>query len=227
MKPFAVALALIAVLGGLAAAWTWSPLAAWVNIATLTRFAETLAHAPLAPLAVVGAYVVAGLLVIPVMLLIVVTGVVFGPLLGSVYALGGALASALVTYAIGRVLGRGTVRRIAGSPVHRLSRKLAHRGLLAIAAVRLVPIAPFSIVNMAAGACRIGVRDFVLGTALGMAPGIVATLLLVDGIGAALREPSMACAALLVSVVATCIAVLLRLRQLMRKRGGQDGSLAA
>jgi phospholipase D1/2 len=38
--------------------------------------------------------------------------------------------------------------------------------------IRMVPIAPFSIVNMVAGASKLGLRDFMLGTALGMAPGI-------------------------------------------------------
>ena len=56
--------------------------------------------------------------------------------------------------------------------------------------VRLLPIAPYSIVNAAAGVARIGWRDFLLGTTLGLLPGIVLTSALVDRAIAALAEPT-------------------------------------
>jgi len=38
--------------------------------------------------------------------------------------------------------------------------------------VHLVPVAPFTLVNMAAGAVHVQFRDFVFGTSIGMIPGI-------------------------------------------------------
>jgi uncharacterized membrane protein YdjX (TVP38/TMEM64 family) len=37
----------------------------------------------------------------------------------------------------------------------------------------MVPIAPYSLVNLAAGAVHVPLRDFVYGTLLGMSPGVV------------------------------------------------------
>jgi phospholipase D1/2 len=150
----------------------------------------------------------------PVLVLIAVTGIVFGPVLGTAYALGGALASAAVTYGIGRRLGRDTVRRLAGARLNRISKRLARRGILAVAVVRMLPLAPFTVVNVVAGASHIGLRDFLLGTAIGMLPGTLATVVFVDRIMEALRTPS---AGTLISL-ALVAAALVGLALLVRRR---------
>ena len=185
-----VAIALLA-LAAIAAAWRWTPLRDSIALGSLIDIARNLDDSPIAPLAILAAYVVAGLLVIPVTALIVATGVVFGPLLGGVYAMSGALLSAAVTYFIGRRLGRNTVRHLAGSRLNRITRRLAKKGLLAIIAVRLLPIAPFSVVNAVAGASHIGFAKFVLGTAIGLAPGITITMLFVDRVTAVVTDPGL------------------------------------
>ena len=42
----------------------------------------------------------------------------------------------------------------------------------------MVPIAPFTFIKLAAGASHIRFADFILGTLVGMAPGIVVIVLL-------------------------------------------------
>ena len=37
----------------------------------------------------------------------------------------------------------------------------------------MVPVAPYSLINLAAGAGGVPFRDFVVGTSLGMSPGVV------------------------------------------------------
>jgi phospholipase D1/2 len=78
----------------------------------------------------------------------------------------------MLTFAIGRLLGPDTVRSIAGSRIDRLSRQVARHGLLGVLTVRVLPVAPFTIVNIVAGASHIRLRDFALGTLLGTLPGI-------------------------------------------------------
>jgi uncharacterized membrane protein YdjX (TVP38/TMEM64 family) len=65
------------------------------------------------------------------------------------------------------------------------------RGLLAMTAVRLVPLAPFAVVNMMAGAIRIRPTHFVFGTALGILPGTLTATVLGDQLFAALRDPRL------------------------------------
>ena len=67
---------------------------------------------------------------------------------------------------------------------------LRQRGLVAMTALRLVPLAPFAVEGVIAGAIRITLRDFMLGTALGMLPGTLAATVFGDQLEAALRDPA-------------------------------------
>ncbi len=214
-----IALALVAL------AWRFTPLGAWLRFDELVRYGDWIGDQPLAPLMVVLAFVVGGFLVVPVMLLIGVTAIVFGPVEGTLYSFAGALASASVIYALGRSLGRDAVRRLAGRRLNELSRRLARRGLLAVVLVRMLPIAPFSMINIVAGASHIGWRDFLFGTAIGLAPGIIMTSAFVDRAVAAMRHPSPATIALLAAVVIAIggIAWLVR-RKLERATSGIDAA---
>jgi uncharacterized membrane protein YdjX (TVP38/TMEM64 family) len=122
------------------------------------------------------------------------------------YSFAGALLSAGVVYATGRRLGRDAVRRLAGQRLNRLSRRLARRGLLAIVLVRLVPVAPFSIINAVAGASHIGWRDFLLGSAIGLLPGILMTSAFVDRALEAVRHPGPKAFLALAAVVTVIVA---------------------
>jgi phosphatidylserine/phosphatidylglycerophosphate/cardiolipin synthase-like enzyme/uncharacterized membrane protein YdjX (TVP38/TMEM64 family) len=207
-----VAIALI-VLAAVAAAWRWTPLRDWIALDSLVGIARTLDESPFAPLAVMIGYVIAGLLLVPVTVLIVATGVVFGPLLGGVYALSGALLSAAVTYWVGRRIGRNTVRTLAGPRLNRITRRLAKKGVMAIVVIRLLPIAPFSVVNAVIGASHIRLRAFLIGTAIGMAPGITVTVIFVDRVAAAVTDPGPGTFAALAGVAAILVAGALYVRK--------------
>ena len=71
-----------------------------------------------------------------------------------------------------------------------MTRLLRRRGLVAVTLVRLVPIAPFVVVNVVMGALRIRLHHYVIGTVLGMLPGLLATTVLGDQLTAAISEPT-------------------------------------
>jgi phospholipase D1/2 len=147
--------------------------------------------------------------------------VVFGTWPGLLYALAGSWLNAVALFAIGRWMGRDTVRRFAGSLLNRLSRKLSEAGLLAVITFRIVPAAPFSVINLIAGVSEIRWRDFALGTLIGMLPGIVAIVLLADRIAASLRHPDLGQATLLLASIAAVGLGLLWLRHWVKaKRSG-------
>lgn len=204
---FALALAVCAL------AWRFTPLGKWINLSTLIMLAHHIDGMPFTPLIVIAFYTVAGL-IIPITLLIGVTGAVFGPLHGALYAIAGSTATAVCTYLLGRWIGRDTVRRYLGPRANRLSRRIAKRGILAMAIVRILPIAPFTIVNLIAGASHIGLRDYMLGTVLGMSPGIVLTVIFVHHLAAAIRDPSPQTFAILAAVGMLLIAVAIGLQKL-------------
>jgi phosphatidylserine/phosphatidylglycerophosphate/cardiolipin synthase-like enzyme/uncharacterized membrane protein YdjX (TVP38/TMEM64 family) len=221
-----IALGVLAILlAALAIAWRWTPLRDWVNLGSLIALAEHLDTLPFAPLAVIGGYLVAGLIMVPVTLLIAVTGIVFGPFDGTLYALGGTLLSASAGYGIGHWLGRDTVRRLVGKRINRLSRRIAKRGIVAMAVVRLLPVAPFMVVNVVAGASHIRLRDYVLGTLLGLLPGIAMTVTFAHHLVEAIRHPSIGTAAILALVAAVIIGMAIGLQRLLGRKETREEKL--
>src|SRR3954467_923778 len=81
---------------------------------------------------------------------------------------------------------RDTVRRLAGPKLDRMIDVLKKYGLLAMTLLRLVPIAPFAVESMVAGAIHMRLWHVVAGTAIGLLPGTLATTIFGDAIETAL-----------------------------------------
>ena len=112
---------------------------------------------------------------VPQFMLIAAAVVAFGPVTGFAYSWIGTMASSLVGFYLGRAAGAQVLDRFSGEGVRRFTRMIGRNGFFASLIVRLVPSAPFIVVNMAAGVTPMRLRDFVAGTALGIVPKIVLT----------------------------------------------------
>jgi uncharacterized membrane protein YdjX (TVP38/TMEM64 family) len=220
-KPYAarrvvLSVAVLVGLLGLAAAWRWTPLGEWLDFDVLIRQAEVLAAHPAAPLLVSAGIAAAAFLAFPLTLLVVAAILGFGPRAGFFYSLAGAELGAMLTYAVGRVAGRDLVRRFAGKRLNSVSKRLSRRGLLTIVTLRIVPVAPFSVINLVAGASHIRFRDFALGTLVGLLPGIFAIALFTDSVVRSIRDPGVGSLAWLASVGVAIGAAMLWLRKWLR-----------
>jgi len=190
-KRLAGAAALLLGLLALAIAWRWTPLGNLLAVGRIEALAGDVAGSPWSfPIAMAG-FVASSLLVVPVTLLISVSALIFGPWQGFFYSLAGGVLSAMVSFGIGKALGRDAVRRLAGRRINRLSKRLSRRGLLTVITLRIVPVAPFTVINLVAGASHIRFRDFWLGTLLGMGPGALALSFFADGMVGVLRAPNV------------------------------------
>ena len=76
---------------------------------------------------------------------------------------------------LGRVFGGRMIRDLNSRGVERFMALIGQNGFMASLIIRLVPAAPFIVVNMAAGVARVARRDFALGTAIGIVPKILLT----------------------------------------------------
>lgn len=114
----------------------------------------------------------ASIAAVPLGIIIAFNALAFGPWSGSLYTLVGATCGAACSYGIGTYLGYEALCRLAGQRINRVSRQLAKRGILTVFVVRLLPLAPFAVVNMIAGMTHVRLRDFLIGTVFGMLPGI-------------------------------------------------------
>ena len=126
------------------------------------------------PVAVL-AFAVLAFVGVPQIMLIAAAVVAFGPMTGFAYSWIGTMASSLVGFYLGRMAGAQTLERFSGEGVQRFMRLIGRNGFFASFIVRLVPSAPFIVVNMAAGVTPMRVVDFLFGTAIGIVPKIVLT----------------------------------------------------
>ena len=180
----------------LVAVWRWTPVGEWLEPRVLADGIRGLNETPWGmPLGVLG-FVLASLIAVPVTLLILTSSLVFGTVAGASVALVGSILSAVIGYAIGRMTGRTLVERLANHRVRRLSRQLGRRGVLTMMTVRIVPVAPFAILNLLAGSLHISLRDFVIGTSVGMLPGIIALAIFAEGLLALVSEADLRAVAL-------------------------------
>jgi phospholipase D1/2 len=127
---------------------------------------------------------------LPVSGMIFVGLLVLGPLAGGLFALAGALAGAVAGWALGRHWVGHRVERIAPARVAAFRRGLRQRSLLDVTAVRLAPVLPFTIGNLAAGAARVRLGEFVLATGLSLLPIWLILAVVVVAIRAVQRDPN-------------------------------------
>jgi len=221
-NPWMRILVVLAILLALAAVWRWTPLQEWIEPETLAEWADGLRGHPSAPFSVTAVYVVASLIMLPITGLILVTAITFAPWPAIGYSLLGSVVAGIVGFAIGHVLARDTVRQLAGPRLNRVSKLLGRGGVVAVVALRILPVAPFTIVNIIAGASHIRWRNFIFGTALGLTPGIMAINLFKSQAERAIEEPGPASFLFLGGVVVLIVLGISWARRTLESLAGDE-----
>lgn len=98
-------------------------------------------------------------------------GAIFGALAGTVYAVVAATVGATLAFLVTRYLLRDAILKRFGAKLEGLNRELEQRGWNYLLFLRLVPLFPFFLINLAAGLTRLPLRVFVAGTLVGIIPG--------------------------------------------------------
>lgn len=205
----------------------------WLNLEEEGQVRRLLTAAAESPWAIIGVISIFSLLAMaafPQILLITATVIVFGPKNGALYAWIATMASATLTFGLGHFLGGRWVRRIGSDRVQRTIDFIGRHGILASGLVRVVPSAPFIVVNAAAGAAHIPMWKFWTGTGIGIIPKIAFVALLAaftpdtdslhDGVGGIVeffmsRDPSHL--GVLALIIAGWLGFLLLMRWLYRR----------
>jgi phospholipase D1/2 len=162
--------------------------------------------------------------VVPVMLLVSLTGVAFGPVLGPLYAMAGCLASASTAFAIGRWIGPRHLHGWGGERMRRLMGLLHRNGTLAVFLIRKIPL-PFVLVNVMLGASAVGYREFLIGSTLGMAAMVVGLAGFGYQLAETWRQPSLE--SVIRSLLFLCIPLSLAwmINRRLRARSGDAWSV--
>jgi len=199
-----------------AAAWRWTPLADWLTPERLAGALEWFQRPLTKFLAVLVVMVIASLLMVPLTLLVIASAVLLGPWLGFGCSMAGALLSAWLGFLFGHLIGGKAVRSLSSSQIHRLSKGLSDRGVMAIAVLRMLPVAPFTVVNLAAGASHLQAGKFMVGSLLGLAPGVAALTVFSGSLFHAVMNPSPKSIGILAAVAVLIVMATLVFRRLLK-----------
>lgn len=166
--------------------WWRTPLRDFLDPNQLAELTHSVSRHPLSPLFILTAYLIGGIILFPVSVLIMATAVLFSPWVSFGYAMAGCMVSACCSYVLGRRFGWPLLQTLTGDRFGPLRKRFVDRGLLPIFSLRLMPVAPFALKNLLVGTLGFNFRDFFLGTALSILPGVLALTLLASRLQLAL-----------------------------------------
>jgi len=134
---------------------------------------EWLAHAGPAGVVIYAAvFAVAAVCLVPGSILTVGAGVAYGLVWGTLIASIASAAAATAAFLVARTIARRRVARWAAADPRfaALDAAIGDDGLKLVILVRLSPLIPFNVLNYALGLTRVRLRDYALGSFLGMLP---------------------------------------------------------
>lgn len=202
---------------GLLALWMTTPVSQWTSPDRLAELARGASAHPLGPFLALLAFCVASTLMVPVTVLIITSALLFEPWTAAIIALLGSLTATTMSYGIGRYFWSGAVARFVGTRLRNLTRRLSTTGIVSVALVRIIPVAPFAVINLVAGSARVPLLTLLLGTLFGMTPGILAITLATERVVMAARNPGPITITIAVFVLLLIAAGMTGLRRLLRR----------
>lgn len=148
----------------------WTPLSEYMTVEKVSAVLDKLRDAWWAPIALIASYIVLCPLFVPASPMMIAGGVVFGPVMGSIYNIIGTFLGGAVSYFLGRGLGHDFVLHLLGNRVKKVNRVIARRGFWGMVGVRFLPL-PYPLVNYTAALAGVRPALFLTTTAIGLIPG--------------------------------------------------------
>ena len=135
-------------------------------------------------LAFIGIYIAATAFMVPASALTIGGGFLFGVAIGAPATITGATIGACTLFMAAKTSIGETLKGIAGPFIGKMEKGFNENALSYLFTLRLIPVVPFAVANIAPAILGAKFKDYFLSTALGIIPGTVAYSL----IGSGLRE---------------------------------------
>lgn len=119
------------------------------------------------------------------------SGFLFGPALGTIYAVIGATLGAIILFVIARASFKELFRNQHEGRLRKLADSFSRNALNYLLFLRLVPLFPFWIVNLAAAYIGMKIRVFAIATFIGIIPGTLVFSSMGSGLGDLLDQGEM------------------------------------
>jgi uncharacterized membrane protein YdjX (TVP38/TMEM64 family) len=200
----------------LALAWVYTPLSDYTRSENLTGLLDGMRENPFSLFWIIGLYILAALLFFPVTVLSSAVILLYGGELGFIYATIGGVCGALVGYGVGRWIGLKRLRKNF-SKVDKTAHAVRDSGVIGMTIIRMIPLAPFSVVNMVLGAISVPLSSFIFGTMLGMAPGKIVLALFDETIISVFQNPSLQKIAMAICILILWMGAVCLCNKLARK----------
>ena len=200
-------------------AWRYTPLQDVLTSANVIKWSRTVGSIWWAPFAIVAVYVLAAFTMFPRPLITLLCVIAYGPWLGASLAMTGILASAVAVYYAGRALPDSTLRELGGQKLERTGELLRKHGVAAALGVSIIPVGPFPLVGMTAGAAKVKLWHFLTGVGLGMLPGTIATAVFTNQVLQALDDEGEVNLWLVAGVVVVLAVVFVLVRRWFKRIG--------
>jgi len=212
-------LATVVLLAAVVALFAWGKQALGLGAeARLEAWLAGFRSGPWGLFAAVAVFTVSAFVGMPQFVLIAACVVAFGPWEGFLYSWIATVASAGVTYGLGRGPTARALERFGGRWAEKMSRFVGKNAFYASFMIRNVPSAPFIVINMAFGAARANFWSFLAGCALGVLPKTALVAFFGGSFMTAVKGDGIWSAALLSGVAVIWLGVMLGVRELVRRR---------
>ena len=214
---------ILRVVGGLSALCVFFFALRWfsadsINSDALVRLGTPFADHPGAPIVIALAYIAASFILLPRPILTLASILIFGPWQTAVFGLAGLLLAAAAAFWLGRMDRLNRLWAATDPALNTIATKLQGGGIYSVVVMRMLPIAPYTIVNLFAGSLGIRFGDFIMGSFIGLLPGMLTTVVLGDRLLVALRHFNWTNLGIVIALAAACIITALLLRRSVNGR---------
>lgn len=102
-------------------------------------------------------------------------GALFGTTFGALLAIIAAIISGMIAFFLGRLLGKDFIDKVIGKQdkISKLNNKLEKRGFVTVFLLRLIPVLPYTGLNLSLGVTKVKAKDYFFATCLGVIPGVL------------------------------------------------------
>lgn len=214
---------------GFAGLWRFTPLQHYTEQENLSRLIVFVRGQWWTLLTVIPAYLLANSLLFPNMVLNCAVILTLGGFFGWACAITGSLTAASLFFYLGRWFGIGKRDFMKGNRFGKVQKFLRKGGIGAVVGVRMIPIAPYAVVNTAAGSINLRFRNFLIGTFIAHLPGTLTLAIFGEQLENVITNPSAKNIMVLLAVVMLGIAVICGVKRYVRKHiknpgteGGKD-----
>jgi phospholipase D1/2 len=169
--------------------WYITPLAHYATPENMVPLLEQIRGTPWIIPATLTMFIIGSLVFLPHLVMTGVTVILFAPLKAFLVAMTGSLLSAAVGFLLGRKLGMKSLQALVGPFAGKISHYTRKGGVMGLALLRMIPLAPFTIVNMVLGMSQVTLPVFMFATFFGLFPGILAFALLGHSLSLLIEDP--------------------------------------